>query len=373
MREQEIAPVAHVQDIAPVAHVAVAFHDGSGSAARVATLQFAQALEIFVDGTCVATWPYADIRRMEGPQDAFRITCRSAPPTARLEIRDDIIKHEVLARCGIKDIPVEPPHADRTRAVGWALAAVVAAAAITLFAIPYAAGLVAPMIPRSIENRLGDVADYQVRSTFKGKTCIAADGVAAFAELVEKVRAAGGLDLALTTQVLDVPVANAFALPGGRVYLFNALLARAENPDELAGVIAHEFGHVSHRDHMRAMIQSGGMAFVVGLVLGDVTGAGAATVAIRSLLDASYSRDAESQADAFAIATMHRLGRSPAPMGALLLRITGAQAGRGLGILASHPMTEARRAVMQAADRPASGPDLLSAEEWRALRAVCRN
>jgi Zn-dependent protease with chaperone function len=48
------------------------------------------------------------------------------------------------------------------------------------------------------------------------------------------------------------PIPNAFALPGGKVYLFDGLLAKAENPDEIAGVLAHELGHLKHRDGIRA-------------------------------------------------------------------------------------------------------------------------
>jgi predicted Zn-dependent protease len=51
--------------------------------------------------------------------------------------------------------------------------------------------------------------------------------------------------------VLASPVPNAFALPGGRIYLLNGLLQKAESADEIAGVIAHEMGHVSHRDQTR--------------------------------------------------------------------------------------------------------------------------
>jgi predicted Zn-dependent protease len=52
----------------------------------------------------------------------------------------------------------------------------------------------------------------------------------------------------------------------------------------------------------------------------------------RSLFDASYSREGEDEADAFAVETMHALGRSPAPMGELLFRIAGAQENRTIGI-----------------------------------------
>jgi len=60
----------------------------------------------------------------------------------------------------------------------------------------------------------------------------------------------------------------------------------------------------------------------------------------RTMFEVSYSREAEQNADAFAIEAMHALGRSPAPMGELLFRITGAERSRTIGILASHPLTE---------------------------------
>jgi predicted Zn-dependent protease len=217
------------------------------------------------------------------------------------------------------------------------------------------------------------MADNQVRAIFGGRTCTDADGDAAFAKLVETLRQAGHVDMALPTEVLASPVPNAFALPGGRIYLLNGLLQKAESADEIAGVIAHEIGHVSRRDQTRLMLQRGGMSFLVGLLFGDVTGSTAVIFVTRSLFDASYTRDAEQSADAFAIETMHTLGRSPAPMGELLFRITGAQGSHTIGILISHPLTEERRELMRREDRPATGPELLSAAEWRALKSVCRS
>ena len=57
------------------------------------------------------------------------------------------------------------------------------------------------------------------------------------------------LDPSVQSAVLATPVPNAFALPGGKVYLFSGLLAKAQNPDEIAGVLAHELGHLRHRDN----------------------------------------------------------------------------------------------------------------------------
>jgi predicted Zn-dependent protease len=166
-------------------------------------------------------------------------------------------------------------------------------------------------------------------------------------------------------------VPNAFALPGGKVYLFSGLLAKADNADEIAGILAHEFGHLRHRDNMRGLIYNGGTSFLIGLLFGDITGSGALIFASRSLVTASYSREAEQNADSFAIEVMHRLGRSPKPMGELMFRVTGKEGDHSLSILAGHPLTEDRLARMSKEDQPPSGPPLLTPAEWASLKAVC--
>ena len=86
--------------------------------------------------------------------------------------------------------------------------------------------------------------------------------------------------------------------PGGHVYVFEGLLAKSETPDELAGVIAHEMGHVVHRDGTRAVLESAGLSFLFGMMLGDFVGGGAVVIAAKTVLSSSYSRHAEAAADA---------------------------------------------------------------------------
>jgi hypothetical protein len=180
-----------------------------------------------------------------------------------------------------------------------------------------------------------------------------------------------GLDTSIRTVVLSSPIPNAFTPPGGKVFLFKGLLERAENPDEIAGVLAHELGHLKHRDSTRNLIYNGGTSFLIGLLFGDITGSGALIFASRSLVSASYSREAEENADTFSIDVMRKLGRSPKAMGELMYRVTGKQVDKTLSILASHPLTEDRLARMSREDRPASGPPLLTAQEWRSLKSIC--
>lgn len=70
---------------------------------------------------------------------------------------------------------------------------------------------------------------------------------------------------------------------------------------------------------------------------------------------------------------MHRLGRPTKPMGELMFRVTGKQGDKTLSILANHPLTEDRLKRFSEEDRPASGPPLLTASEWTALKGVCKS
>jgi Zn-dependent protease with chaperone function len=256
------------------------------------------------------------------------------------------------------------------RIVAWSLAAAVVIVGLVWYGVPVVADQLAEALPISWEQPLGEAVDKQIRVLFPGNPCTAPDGRAALSKLVTELQAAARLPIAPDPIVLRSPIPNAFALPGGRVYVLSTLLNRAKSPDELAGVLAHEFGHVSHRDGLRRLIRDGGTAFLVGLLFGDVSGAGAALFATRSLLSAAYARDIEAGADEFAITVMHRLGRPTMPLGDLLQRLVG-PGELQLSLLRDHPLTPDRVRRLQQEDKAPSGPELLNPVEWRALQKVC--
>ncbi|WP_371748271.1 M48 family metallopeptidase [Bradyrhizobium sp. CCBAU 53338] len=351
------------------------FFDGLSSRRRQVVLTLGDALEIVEpsDGQATVTrWAYAEIRRADSPAGTLRLTSMSAPPLARLEIRDAALSAGLVARC-----PSIDEHQTTGRGVakivGWSVAAAISIVSVVLFGVPLAADRLAPLVPKPIERRIGDASEVQVKTIFRGAACDDAAGQAAFRKLVNRLRDAAGLDDdSMTAGVLRTSVPNAFALPGGKVYLLSGLLDKAENPDELVGILAHELGHLKHSDNMRGLIYNGGTSFLIGLLFGDVTGSSAVIFASRSVVEASYSREAETNADTFAIEIMHALGRSPKPAAELMFRITGKEGGSGLStILASHPLTEDRLARMTKEDRPASGPPLLTDKEWQALKGIC--
>jgi Zn-dependent protease with chaperone function len=346
------------------------YFDGLSSRRRSVSLVFGDALEINQDGHAAVVWPYGDIRRADSPAGSLRLSCLAAPVLARLEIRDAAVAAELSSRCARLDEDV-PGRRGVGAIVGWSLAAAVSIVAVVLFGLPLAADRLTPLVPQSFERRFGEAAEAQVRIVFGSKVCDNPAGRAAFIKLVNAVREAGNFEASVESAVLSSPIPNAFALPGGKVYLFSALLAKADNADEISGILAHELGHVRHRDGTRTLIHNGGTSFLIGLLFGDITGSGALIFASRSLVTASYSREAEQDADTFAISVMHRLGRSPKPMGELMFRVTGKEADSGLSILANHPLTEDRLARMSKEDTPPSGPPLLTPQEWQSLKAIC--
>jgi Zn-dependent protease with chaperone function len=367
----EATPIQQGHEATPPPQHPAVYFDGRSNRRHAVTLGFGDQLTIRdEDESALADWAYADLRRLDAPAGILRLGNLAAAELARLEIRDGHTAAELTARCARLDDNAPGRHGVG-KIVAWSLAAAVSVVLIALFGMPLIAERLTPLLPQAFEQRVGDVAEQQVKALLGDKVCDNPAGQAAFTKLVDALRGAAGLERSVAPQVLSSEIPNAIALPGGKVFLFSALLAKANDPDEIAGVIAHEFGHVAHRDNLRVLIHNGGTSFLIGLLFGDVTGSGALIFASRTLITSSYSREAEQNADTYSIETMQRLGRSPQPMGELLFRVTGKEGGSGLSILSSHPLTQDRLARMKQLDAPARGAPLLTPVEWSALKAIC--
>jgi predicted Zn-dependent protease len=195
-------------------------------------------------------------------------------------------------------------------------------------------------------------------------------GRLALNRLVAKFEQNAGLPIALQINVVRRNEANAIALPGGHIYVFQGLIDKAESPDELAGVLAHEIGHIARRDNVRAVLQGAGLSFLFGMLLGDFVGGGAVVMATTTLLRTSYSREVEAAADLYAVGLMGRIGADARALGTMLRRIAGDKSA-GPRILLDHPQAPDRIAAINAAALPASGGALLGAEQWADLKRIC--
>jgi predicted Zn-dependent protease len=149
--------------------------------------------------------------------------------------------------------------------------------------------------------------------------------------------------------VLDTPVVNAFAVPGGYIYVTRGILALMGSEAELAVVLGHELGHVNARHSIRRMSEM--MLVQVGLVVGSALSetfakaAGLAGVGVQ-LLFLKYSRDDERQADTLGVEYARKGVYNPGEMVAFfgsLEKLGDLSGGHALpGFLSTHPLTSER-------------------------------
>lgn len=132
-------------------------------------------------------------------------------------------------------------------------------------------------------------------------------------------------DIIYTFQILDSPDDNAFALPGGCVYIFRGLYEKLDEGGR-AAVLAHQIAHVAARHALAHMQSALGDEVLVGLVLAglgrrDPEAArqiAGASDAVFGLLSRGYSREEELQADALAVKYLTRAGYDPYAMARVL-------------------------------------------------------
>ena len=154
-------------------------------------------------------------------------------------------------------------------------------------------------------------------------------------------------------RVVNLEVINAFALPGGQILLSEGLLRYARSPDEVAGIIAHEMGHVLHRHATTAMIEALGVGFLFGVMLGDL-GFSAVGMAGEALVRLSFSREAESEADETAADLLRRAGLGTGGLADFFERMDKdiGDVPAHLAFLSTHPRNESRMRRFRAVPPP---------------------
>ncbi|MDB4909922.1 MAG: peptidase Ste24p [Gemmatimonadetes bacterium] len=155
--------------------------------------------------------------------------------------------------------------------------------------------------------------------------------------------------------VVNTDVVNAFALPGGFIYVNRGIIERADKMDELAGVMGHEIGHVVKRHSVKQMQQQQGANIGVALtcVLTHVCDSQASQAAIQvggAAVFASFSRQDEKEADEEGFKNVVRAGISPKGMETFFQKLLAEQKGGGSPVdawFSDHPLTQDRIADIQ--------------------------
>ncbi|MCP5367559.1 MAG: M48 family metallopeptidase [Hyphomicrobiales bacterium] len=363
--------------------IAAVYNDGHTARSHPGRVRMRDGHLEFLDGTGMARcrWPLDEVHLVARPGDGQPARLRHGfTGDARITLDDEADLPRVAAHC--PNLNAAAPSLGRTwkPLVFWSAGAAAAVALLFLVVIPWLGGRLAAVVPPAMERDLGETARSQVLDLLaitEGRAradmvCRSDAGDAALRALTDRLL--GGRDLGLTRiEVVNSKMVNALALPGGYIMVMRGLLDQAGSPDELAGVVAHELGHVQRRHALIVTLERAGSAAVIGLLLGDVTGGTVLAALGQALVGASYGREAEREADAIGIEIMQRAGGDPGALALFFdrLRRKEGDLAKSMGLFSTHPASEDRIRILRQAAKPASPSPILPAKGWQALRGIC--
>ena len=344
------------------------YFDGLSSRARdVVLVHSTAALQLEQAASIVATWPWESLRWADR---AGRRLGSSLFPDARLDLSDEEAEELVAL------IPALSSAAERKahwKLVGALAAAGLSVAALVFFGVPAASGPLARATPLHVERQLGDSVVAQLDLAFDLCPDTVSPGARALQALGERLARHAAYPGAIEVRVLDLDIVNAFALPGGRVWVSRAVIAEADNPDELAAVVAHEIAHVENRDVMAALYRAMGFGLVLDAVIGGGSGAGQQLILLGgNLAEMRHSRSTEARADRRGMELLHAAGIDSRGMSGFFERL-GTMAPDEMPawteFLSSHPDTGQR--AEKAREMARSGAPAMSEQDWRQVQALC--
>lgn len=349
------------------------YNDGrSAATATVVTRPEATSLVLVNEaGTEIGRWVWEDIHLVDKVTEGrpIRLANRSLD-AARLTYDDPSVLPILEARAPyLRRAPLT-----KKRLTSWAIAATACAAVVAFFVygLPLVARPIAALVPISWEERVGEqTVDIINRIFADGRAACGTDkGSAALDKLAAQLAATVDTPYNIRVSVMDSPVVNAFAVPGGRMVLFRGLIDKAKTPEEVAGVLAHELAHVVNRHPTQGMITSIGWSALLSAFTGGASMSNEVLARFAAhLATSAHTRDLEAEADARGIEMLNNAGIGSRGLVGFFKSLEG----KGLKIpeyLSSHPLTDNRIAAIEALPHDVSGPAMSDAE-WQALRTIC--
>ncbi|RKE36886.1 peptidase M48-like protein [Paraburkholderia sp. BL23I1N1] len=331
------------------------YYDGRSAAPHAATLRWSEAF-LSIDGVDgeLAIWPRARLIVGEpDPEGRVALSCKGELG----RVLTDALS-----------LPVQMPvsRMQRRHYLGWIMVGV-AAVALAFVLVARLPAVGAALVPRSAENRLGEMVESVVVG--KHRVCRGDDGQRALEQLEARLAHAAGIAQPVRVVVIDSKTVNALTLPGTRMIIMRGLFEQVGNPDQLAGVMAHETGHIARRDPLTALFRGAGIS-VISTMFGINLGFADVSSLAGRLVGLSYSRDMERLADANGVAYLQASGLRSDGLAAFfaLTEKRSGSASRAIEFLSDHPRTIDRENRSQGSPL---GDSALTAQQWAAVQAMC--
>lgn len=223
-------------------------------------------------------------------------------------------------------------------------------------------------LPDSVEQSLGDAywESYAATAVLVEDPAVTVPVDA----LVDRIVEANGLTPP-TVHVVESAEVNAFALPGNRLVLHTALLKESASADEVAGVVAHELGHLAEGHVAQKLVKELGLAAVVSLFLDGGAGGGMVVEAARTAVATAFDREMEREADDRAVDYLLGAGIGVEGLAGFFDRLAAGEPVTWDG-MSTHPDSAERAAAVRARGESAPGPftPALAEPQWAGLRAA---
>jgi len=257
-------------------------------------------------------------------------------------------------------------HSAGQRVLGWGAVLLLLIAAL-VFGVPKLAGPITAVIPYAWEQELAATTDELILAD--QQLCADPNGQAVLDALTARLLQQHAWPHAVRVNVVDNPQVNALAAPGGQVLIFRGLLDEAESPDEVAGVLAHELAHVIERHALESLVRNLGIAFSMTMIFGDFSGLSSSVG--RTVLQLSYSRDTEREADAIGAQLLNQADIRGDGLVTFFERLQQQQDDLpdALALFSTHPLDQERAAFIKA--KMIGAQPALRAEEWQHLQGMC--
>jgi Zn-dependent protease with chaperone function len=354
--------------------------DGRTAARRPATIRLMrEGIEITPAGRATQLWPYRELRQTQGFYAGEQVRLERGGDLPETLLVSDLAFLESLHEAAPHVGPRFHDPGRRRARIRWTIVAgasvIATAAAIFFWGIPALAALVAPRVPVTWEESVGRAAIGHLAPA--ARRCGDPDLARAMDEIVRRLTAPGPPSpYTFRVSVVNQPLVNALAVPGGYVVVFHGLLEQTATPEEMAGVMAHELQHVLQRHATRAVIQDASTGLLLMAITGDVTGPLAYGLqTARTLGDLRYSRRAEEEADTEGMKMMLAARLDPAGMISFFERIQKEEgaAPRALTYLSTHPLAADRlqRLKAMAAAWTGKPEPLLPGDRWADVVKRC--
>jgi Zn-dependent protease with chaperone function len=270
------------------------------------------------------------------------------PDEAYFEVQDAAAFDTLLEQTGYRDSSVVRMQRSRHGILFGVIATILVLVLGYLYLLPFAADAIARHLPAGVERTISkgtlEFLDQHVLKPSRLPAARQAEIVDHFRNLAPPQAGAPSYEIVFRSSRIGP---NAFALPSGQIVLTDEL-AKLLDDDEIMSVLAHELGHLHERHLMRRLVQSSAVGAVVTLLFGDVSAVVANIPTV--LLDMKYSRDAERDADDYAIAMLKTNGIPLSHMADAFEQLKRKEGDGGMPYLSTHPPTAERIAHIRQAE-----------------------